>query len=152
MNKLRWSIICVVVSALLAVGTSYWHSASIERLGRSGLERYFEFIRSISSLFMSSAAIIYFIGLAFMIAHIKGLPRSKRALPCILLVVPAAMLTFMALMVGMPRQSAGGGYITYAMIYGLYAGAIVGVFFLLWSLISLGPDKRPCPVPSVAPQ
>ena len=141
MSKLAWSITCVVVSLLLGWGTMHWASSSIERISASGPRPDFGSTRQVGGLLITFAAIIYFVGLAFMIGHIFSLPRSRRSLPCFLLVLPSAFLTFMAVLLGGPGDGPAGGYITYKLIGSIFAGGAAGLFFLMWSLVSLGPNN-----------
>lgn len=140
MSKLTWSIICVVVSVLLGWGTMHWASASVERIAASGPRPDFSSIRQVARLYMGFASIIYFSGLALMISYIRNLPRPRRSLPCFLLVLPSALLTFMAVLLGGPGDGPAGGWITPKWIGSIFAGGVAGFFFLIWSLVSLGPS------------
>ena len=141
MSKLIWSITCVVVSILLGLGTMQWASTSIERIAASGPSWDFSSIQQTARLLMAFAALIYFGGLAIMISHIFSLPRPRRSLPCFLLVLPSAFLTFMAVLFGGPGDGPAGGYITYKLIGSIFAAGVVGLFFLICSLVSLGSNN-----------
>ena len=90
----------------MAFGTGHWHQNAIEQLVRNGPGPELEGIRFVSGPMMIASAALHIIALAFMVAQIKGLPGSNCAKLCILLVLPAAGLTFMAICIH-PRRRRG---------------------------------------------
>lgn len=119
---------------------SKWASDAMQRAHQTYPHSDTHHIREIVGVVMGCAAILHFIALAFMVRHIVLLPRSKRTVPCIVVALPAAYLTFMAILVGLPGQAVAGGYLTERLVWAVLLGGGVGLLFVLWSLVSLGPS------------
>jgi len=94
-------------------------------------------LERITEIIMACAGIIHFVALAFMIRYIISLPIIQRAWACFFVVLPASCLSFLAVLLGLPGQTCGGGYLTEELLLSLLVGFGVGVMFILWFLVSL---------------
>ncbi len=138
-SPLKCSLMCAGASCGSALLVSKWAIDAMRRAHETYPHRDVHAIRRIAELVMGGAAILHFIALAFMVRHIVQLPRRKRTVPCIVVALPAAYLTFLAILVGIPGQAVAGGYITDRLVFAVFYGGVVGLLFVLWSLVSLGP-------------
>jgi hypothetical protein len=139
-SPLKWSLICASASCGSALMVSKWAADAAQRALQTYPQSDTHHIREIVGVVMGCAATLHFIALAFMVGYIVQLPRPKRSVPCIVVALPAAYLTYLAILVGLPGQTPAGGYITEKFLWAVLCGGSVGLLFLLWSLVALGPS------------
>jgi hypothetical protein len=94
-------------------------------------------LKRIIEITMGCAGIIHFVALAFLIRYIITLSTIQRAWACVIVVLPASYLSFLAVLEGLPGQTHGGGYITEELLLALLVGCLVGLIFILWFIVSL---------------
>jgi preprotein translocase subunit SecG len=108
-SSARSQLVCALfftgIAVAMAFMPSYWIRSD---LLSSRVEPFVgQHARQSMNQTMAVAATLQFVGLAFLLRFILRLPRSRRPWPCFLATIPAAILSFYAVLIGLPGQKFG---------------------------------------------
>lgn len=142
MSKLGASIFSFATAAVALPVTLAITRPMIRRIAMSGPgEPDLSVPRMIGSCGLALALISYFFGLIFAVLYIRGLLDRPRALAAFITALLLAGIPSVLVFSAGPWNAPGDGGPNFMPFLILLAAGIVALPFLIWSLVSIWPDR-----------